>query len=366
MVCNPVNGVECGRRLAQVLEDLIEARFGYPRNQWDEGLRTWYQVLIQAQGRQSGKYLRAIVCTADRALPLRVLALALLLAPTPEWAPFLTEGQRRVLPRSFLCGQVGIPLLDIKSVCPELFDVYCTLLAYYPDVVLLDQSGTYAETLNYYNIRILEVLRLLPENDPRAAMLFERYQLNDPLPFMTRELCDLHTSGYNPLYLLWSAGIPSVWKEHADKAMRGRILKEERDGARPRMPWERALSHYVSWIEQCVLLLGPGYGKAFLESQVRFVLDLTKDWEVPCFHDWHVPHIWDMLTDTAVRHQFARRVLLARGSDDLFPVRDAIARTFIASVLTEFPKDEDIATRACATIAEQDKRAARIAHAVWV
>jgi len=360
------NSVVYDTSVAASVENLLEARFGYPKERWNEAFHKRSQVVIRAQGKRPEEYLYGVVYGSDQALPLRAFALALLRAPTLRWAPFLTEGQRELLPMSLLNAHIRISSEIIRKDSPELFDFDCTLIAQYVDAVSMDSHAEHLDALYYYNQRILEVLGLLSERDPRAKMLFDRYQLNDPVSFMTRELCDLRTSGYNPLYLLWSAKIPNVWKERADEAMRSRILREECAGAKPRVSWERALSCYVSWIEYCLCVGPKKYSSALFERQVRFVLDTTKTWGVPCFHDWHVPHIWQGLTDPEVRREFARRVLLVRGLDDLFPARDPDARTFVAGVLVEFPEDKEIATRVRATIAEQDKRAARMDRAVWV
>jgi hypothetical protein len=129
-----------------------------------------------------------------------------------------------------------------------------------------------------YEKEILQLLSILPEDDPLAEELFERFSLKD----LETGNGPGYTSGFNPfqwLMLDWCDGakigpVRNKWKYLADQRMRHIVELEASGQSQPREIWEDALEWYAETAFS--FSKEKNSPKDLVLSQVQFVVEIAK------------------------------------------------------------------------------------------
>lgn len=292
--------------------------------------------------------LRELV-KADVKDVFKARAIAILLVPDLKLAPFVWRD------KTSLNTYVGVGRgFALANLSPQLQKFVIALLEINIDVALVPNAGeNIRQTLSSYNRYILQALAMLPANDPTAARLFERYQINDPVAYWSMD----EASGYSPFYDILRADIPEKWKRLADDKMRAIILEEKLGRAQPRRDYEGAVKCYARHIGMCL------YDKPFLYSPVLFAsqVDLIIRQSEP-IPPHHVPTILMLLAGEShkeLRHQLAQYVtFVSRDEWNAFSVHDEGTRSAAITMLNEFGnEDPQLADRLLKMLAEAVERA---------
>jgi len=263
-------------------------------------------------------------------------AMVILLAPKIKWVPFTWHDDTSLDNYLFLGVHDTPPELSL----PVRKFVSALLQATVDMTLTPSADEKLQEALVFYNRYLLKILAVLPEDDPDALNLFNRYQINDPVPFWNMD----DASGYNPFHRMLSSNIPEKWKKLADEKMREIIRAEQGGRVQARKDWEGALQNYMSHIQSCLYMKSFPYSVDLLASQIGFALGLpnTKGRELIC--DYHVQTFLTMLQGEKrkeLRHQIARHVILAdHGEHHAFKIYSP--ETFAAAkmMLAEFGCDD--------------------------
>lgn len=310
----------------------------------------WAEWLQAEQRERNCRELQRLV-SDNLADVFKARAIAILLSPSIELAPF--KWYNKSLTNDHLPVHSYVNLAELS---PQLRKFTLALLEFNIDVALEPgASEDVRRTLFGYNDCIREALAILPEDDAAAARLFDRYQLNDPLPYGTPE----EESGYNEFYDILQANIPEIWKKLADERMREVIRDEQAGRAKPRNDWERALPCYLHHIESCLCEKAFPYSADLFASQIEFILGLP-DTGGRLFRDHRVSAILALLSGDArkgLRHRFASRVAFAvHDGHFAFTVYEHEARDAATAMLKEFGKDDSaLCNRLSNAIAEANE-----------
>ncbi len=156
------------------------------------------------------------------------------------------------------------------------------------------------------NDYIAQALALLPENDPRAAGLFDRYQIND--------LIGGQRTNYSPFEdILGKPGVPEKWKVLADQKMRNIIMAQQTGQTNPRHKWEDALASYMFIIQTQLIYGALPYSVELFASQIEFALGLPKIADKEIIDPRRAQKILNSLAGDKwkdLRHRIVRYVLL--------------------------------------------------------
>lgn len=192
-------------------------------------------------------------------------------------------------------------------------------------------------------------MEILPEDDPAAAQLFERYLLNDPIPLYDEQS---RSSGYNPFYDLLHAPVPEKWKVLADAEIREIILAEAAGDVQPRCDWEKALGCYAAHIsprsDQA------RYSPTLLASQVTFLLE-TAPKDHPIIQGFRLKNFLVLLEGEEykeLRHLLARRAVFEPYPFHIF---DDSTRETAEMMLVEFGDDGELIAQLHHLISEYDE-----------
>lgn len=285
-------------------------------------------------------------------------ALAILLMPRKTFAPFEWRNDKSFSSSSVF--EEGVTPFKRES---PLQNFALAILEMNIDVALASNDHEdVCETLSCYNKCILQALVMLEENDLRAARLFERYQMNDPVAFWNMD----DASGYNPFYAILNADVPERWKKLADDKMREVIRAEKAGRSQPRNDWEKAFQNYRHHIQFSLYKDPFPYSVDLFASQVDFVLGFSlshvhTDEGRILFHSYHAYEILAMLQGDRykeIRHRFVRHMLLGGpGECGAFKVYNEKTYAAVMMMLEEFKDtDPDLRDRLGKVIAEAKMR----------
>lgn len=336
------------RRYVRSVRKLVSEVFGLSELEVKGHNRLWGDWLNLK--RQECRDLHALL-TANVSDAFKARAISILLAPRIKLAPFAWRDETSL--NDYLSLRYKIEIANLSS---RLQEFVLELLEINLDVALApDADDDLRRTLFYYNRFILEALALLADS-PKAEQLFNRYQINDPIPFMNME----DASGYTPLYEILVAVLPEKWKRRADARMRGVIEAEQEGSAEPRRDWEKALPNYVNHIQLCLYQQPFPYSSTLLASQIRFVLNLPNTDGTKLFDSWQVGKFLQVLgmEDAELSHKFARHIVLAdHGENGAYAVYNAEGLANAQAMFDEFAgKDAELGHRLKTIIAEGETR----------
>lgn len=337
------------QRYVRAVRSCLNTSFGVPDCDMAGQQRTWTGWLGLKQREISD--LRELLRSDVRDV-FKARAIAILLAPDLRLVPFAWSDKTSL--SNYVSVGSGFSLADLLL---PLRTFTLSLLEINIDTALTPNAvDEIRRTLFSYNRYILQALALLPEDDPAAVRLFERYQLNDPVAYYNME----ETSGYNPFCDILQANIPEKWKNLADKQMRRIILAEQEGRAKPRKEWEDALQSYTSHI-QSVLYTPLLYSIDLFVSQLDFILGVPRIYGKKLFGDSKVRAILRLLDGEPhkhLRHRFARYVMTEdRNEHVAFGVYDENTRAAATMMLNEFgDEDPELGDRLRVAIAIADER----------
>lgn len=339
------------RRYVRSIRRLVTETFQLNDREISEQNRTWNEWL--ALKRQECRDLRELL-KGDVKEAFKARAIAILLAPRIKFAPFAWSDNTSLNDYLFLSDKVVL-----KELSTQLRDFALALLEVNIDAALVpDADEDLRRTLFYYNRYILEALILLEEDDPRAADLFSRYQINDPVAFWNMD----EASGYNPICNIFhNPDVPEKWKRLADEKVCEVIRAEQEGCTQPRNDWEKALSNYVNHIQLNFYGEQFPYSIELFASQVDFILGLPNIDGHEYFNSWHTARILRMLDGEdrkGLRYRFTRHVILEdRGEYGTFKAFSDDTMTGARMILEEFgDTDPELRTRLDAIIAEGEAR----------
>jgi hypothetical protein len=247
-----------------LLRDLLRKALGLAASKEDQIWKQWFELKDRTSTDLNGLLLSNV------AEPYKLRALTVLLAKKRENIPehwWYPPDHRNQVNEFWRPSFEQLPDVLIQSAA----EIVC-------EIMDRGQSGAYED-------EILRLLALLPENDPLAQKLFDRFELND------RESCNGpgYASGYNPFMRLMrdhanivegkiaNKPIPHKWKWFADAKMRKIVESEVRGLTTPREPHEDALACYADAICPCG---GPlVFSDALALSQAYFVVGIAPSTE---------------------------------------------------------------------------------------
>jgi hypothetical protein len=265
-------------------------------------------------------------------------AIVILLAPALKFSPFEWNSEDE-LDRNYL----GNDRIDCTSLPQQLQLFIAQLLLVNVDAVISTGfNEKLYDTLFAYNRGILQMLAILPEDEPLAGELFKRYFLNDPVAFSGME----DSSGYNPFQeLMGCDNISEKYKWLADRKMQEIVRAEEEGWAAPRHHWENALKCYVCILGSNLFKKVFPYGVELFAEQVTFVLSLPNIKNRALFECHHLGKMFDILSDDSykhLRHCIARYVVLENDdvSHGMFRVSSDEAREVSRRILEEFGTED--------------------------
>lgn len=205
-----------------------------------------------------------------------------------------------------------------------------------------------------FNNMIIGFLSWLPEDSPFTELLFQKFHINDLVPFSDLE----EASGYNPFERLLRSPVPEKWKRRADQQMRQIIVAEQYGQAVPRAEWEKAESCYREHVQFTLLGKPFPYSVDFFASQVDFILKLYNPEKKSRFRGYHLLSIFTLLKADAyenIRHRLASQAVLeASGQFERFRIHDKETRAVTSLMLTQFSEDAELCNRLRAILAEAD------------
>lgn len=324
------------------IRNLFLQVFGLAPAQFSETNFTWAQWLgLNSPRKREPRDLIDLVLS-DVKDPFKARALTILLVPALRFSPFLWDGEDN-LDWNYLCTDK----IDPASFSKELLQFFGELLKINVDAVLSTEfNEKLFNTLCTYNRCILQMLAILPEDDPLADELFKRYPLNDPVGFSGME----DSSGYNPLSDLFNANIPENYKWLADIKMQQVIRSEESGWITPRYEWENALKCYINMIQLHFYGKFP-YGKELLATQMGFVLSLPNLKNRALLQNYHLGGFLEALSGEnyrQLRHNIARYIVLENREAEYgdFRIYDDSTSKSAKIVLEEFgTEDEELRVR---------------------
>ncbi len=312
--------------------NLLVTTFGLTKRDLGKQDRAWNDWLKIAQ--EWRDVVALLKSDAKDAFKARAIAGAL--APDAKLLPFNWKGEM-----GFSGIWDGVRATDLS---PKLLDFTSAILQ-----ISIDE----APHLNYDPLTIW-VLRALPRDDPHAAGLLKRYQLNDRKAFWNLDF----SSGYIPFrVLLLDTAIHESWKKKVDARMRDIIRLEQEGRSKPRQEWEEALSCYTDSIGSGFFQKSFPYSADLLASQVDFILSLPNV-KRQIFHSFLLHSVLTRLDGDArkpLRHRLARHTVLAvRGEIDAFVASGGSERDAAELMLKEFANDAKLAKRLRKLIVESD------------
>lgn len=235
-------------------------------------------------------------------------ALFILLVPNYDWIPwpwkkeFDSDG-------NVFGSDAGLKKFSLS---PDLIDYtaylvrgYVQLLQTEPDVVIKDAP----RALTTYNEYLLQLIGMSEHNV--AKSLFKLFSLRDITVWASPE----KASGYNPFRrLLYSKGVPAIWKKLADSEMRITVTAEIRGKQHPRTAHEDACECYVEIVKEAQ------YHKDSMEvelfaDQISFIVQYCPQGK-ELFRSWEVEDILNMLVAEehhAVRDRLIKFVVFQNG-----------------------------------------------------
>jgi len=257
-------------------------------------------------------------------------AITILLAPDIKLVPFVWREKD-------VKNYLFIESIKLADLSPKLQDFTVKLLELGIDSISPEDAHEDARNaLFFYGKLILQALVVLKEDDPRAAWLADRYEINDPIPYENID----SSSGYEPFRSILSADVPEKWKRLADKKIRNIICAEQEDRIQPRGDWEEALGRYASHIQIGFYGEKFPYSAELFASQVSFILHLPRITGRALFPMYHAGKILKMLAGDAykyIRHRFARYMILAdHGNHGAYRVYDEETMTGALMMFDEF------------------------------
>lgn len=280
----------------------------------------------------------------------RARAIAVLIAPDLAFLPFAwkDQGFRCYLP----------PCIAFEGLSPKLRDFTVELILLNVDFVLTAHADELYHSLFHYNDYILEALTVLPETDPMALALFDRYRICDPghhLPGV---------SWYHCITAIFRSGVPEHWKRLADEKMRTVIIAE-RSGMIARGESETALDRYLTCING--FLKAPVYSDELFASQVEFALDLPNVAHHRLFETWNLQRLFRSLPGDdkkELRHRIARHMVLGShycGEEKIphFEIRDEAGHAAALEMLAEWSgEDPELRDRITKLLAKRESGSA--------
>jgi hypothetical protein len=288
-------------------------------------------------------------------IEFKMRAVAILLVPFRYCIPFKLNSEWNGAIR-----EDGNTLLDLWKNFFKRFNITGELLTFTADLIhhcILEVKDIpkkvrgYDVSLYYYNDYIIQLLGILPEDDPVAEKLFSVYQLFGPHIIHADGNRDLHYS-YHPFFEILIANIPEKWKRLAISRMHT-IIEEEESGLRE-PPSEdghavRTLKAYAGEISRQIC----AYQKIFYSTelfvfQLRFILGLSQIQNLGLFPSYDIHRILKIITHRRykpLRYRLARYVVLENTTDNTkFKVYSKETKSAAKVMLAEFGDDSQIAS----------------------
>lgn len=231
--------------------------------------KKWERYQMQIINPESQNELMKILENPETGDAFKARVISILLALTGAYSPFPWKTHNKTA--SFF-SEFTVKEITSLNLSEKVITFLVGIVIINVETILAgtcDEKN--AELLYLYNKIILWGLSILPEGDPRAEVLFECYQINDPIVFWGLD----DASGYEPVYHLFCRkNVPDKWKVLAHQKMRGVILFEQNGNKKPRVEHEDALRCYKNIVNLCLYGETSFYGAGLLASQIEFLFEL--------------------------------------------------------------------------------------------
>lgn len=231
--------------------------------------KKWERYQSQITNPENQNELMKILENPQTGDAFRARVVSILLAPTATHSPF-PWGTRNKTASFF--SESTVKEITSLNLSEKVTTFLVEIVRINVETILAGKCNEESATLLYfYNELVLWGLSILPEDDPRAEVLFGCYQINDPVIFWNID----DASGYGPVYRLFCRkNVPDKWKVLAHKKMRGVILSEQNGNKKPRVEHEDALRCYKNIVGLCLYGKTPSYSASLLASQIEFLFEL--------------------------------------------------------------------------------------------
>lgn len=311
----------------------------------NEAWAAWLSLALQREPRDILALLKTDVRDS-----LKARGLAIYLTPVLQAVPYRWSDETSLRNYHFMAKEIHLAALSpvLQAFAFELIGIYADFAIRYlaePNLAERRVGEEIAQTLSSYNHFILKALQLLPEADPRAAALFRRYQLRDPVVYGNLD----EASGYDPFGQLLKAPIPGQWKQRADEAMRAIVQSEESGQSRPRADWEEALLQYAEVLSELSYAGNLRYDWGLFVSQVDFLLSFAESKQRVYFYQHYLAWFLGQLAGeeySTLRHRLVRNVVLTavEGAQG-FSVYDEASLSSAKRFITEYADDRVLVDR---------------------
>ncbi len=342
--------------LARINQLLVGLSSAARRNEDDRNWNAW----LNLDKRRKPRDLQPLLAS-DVRKEFKARALIVLLAPDLQILPF------RWTDEDSLRNYMFLPWLQVKDFPQDLVTFAGELVCLNVDYALGEKDEKVRGALFEYNKLILQFLAVLPEDGDLAQRLFDRYQINDPVPYWNFD----NASGYNPLHnMLCAADVPIKWKALADSKIRERIVAELEGREQPRGDWETALQCYIGHIEDSNYDGRENYSRDLFASQIRFITELPgiEDYNQELFSSWQVVHIMEAIPGDHLhetRHKLARLIVLRKTEGPGFSIFNPESHRAAQMMLREFgAEDRQLSDKLNALIADAQQSDAENAQEV--
>ncbi len=209
----------------------------------DAGGEAW-EKWVNLKPRDDWRRLAALI-ESDVRDEFKIRAIAILLAPYCGVLPFTWRDEDAASNLLFLRDRRPV---KVEKLSEHLWIVTAELILLYMAIAKefsVEPLRNTRQTLDVYNLYIIDFLAILPEEDGLAARLFEVWGINDAVAFDTFD----DFSGYNPFPVMLGAPVPEKWKRLATLELQTIVLTEESGDASPRHQHEGALKRFAEHVQ---------------------------------------------------------------------------------------------------------------------